>query len=455
MEKKLQFFTKIAFVVLAFIGFANRANAQCAAGEVEVSFDVTTDTWGYELYWEVAPTGTACGAGAIFAGGNTTVGCAGAGLQVAAGTDPGAYGNSTTVTDGPFCLTIGADYDIIMVDDWADGGNNLVSVAQAVNVTAAAGNDVFTFTAVAPASGPDLSMTTTAPEYTIYPLSQVTNIVSDGNISNIGALDATNSIMHVDVYQLPSTLVYSDSSATSTVAVAANSNFTVAGYTPTVAGDYWVEYISSTSAGDANGLNDTAGYLIQVDDSTFARDYANVEGVAGALGIGAGGGQNARLGQTFNLINNDTLTSVDIFIANFNGALVGQPLQVHIYSTAAGVPTTLVGSTDPFTMDTTTNNMWNLSITGGLDLPAGMYAVAVEENDSNITVGNTTNVYTANTVFVKWDGNAGGAWTAVDAFGAGFMKPFVIRPNFGIVPLATSVKELTSASIEVYRKSVV
>ncbi|MBI2279639.1 MAG: T9SS type A sorting domain-containing protein [Bacteroidetes bacterium] len=449
MKKTLQIFTKITFAVLAFLGFVNRANAQCLAGEVAVSFDVVTDAYGYELYWELVPTGNACGVGTIFAGGNTAVGCGGGGLQAQA---PGGYANNTTVTEGPFCLTIGSQYDIIMVDDWGDGGNCVNNVNQSVNACmgGSASNLTVTFTALAPPTGPDLVMTTTQPEYTIYPLSQVANIVSAGNIANIGALDATNTKMYVAVYQLPSTLVYMDSSTASTVAVSANTNFTVAGYTPTVVGNYWVEYISSTDAGDANAANDTAGYLVQVDDSTYARDYANVDGVTGLLGIGAGGGQNARLGQTFNLLNTDTLTSVDIYIGNGGGDLAGQPLQVHIYATAAGVPTTLLGSTDPFTMDTTTNTLWNLPISNGLVLPAGMFAVAVEENDSNITIGNTTKVFTNNAIYVKWDGNAGGAWTTVETFGAGFSKPFVLRPNFGVPPLPTGISEVANTNFTIY-----
>jgi len=114
------------------------------------------------------------------------------------------------------------------------------------------------------------------------------------------------------------------------------------------------------------------------------------------------------------------------------------------------VPTTLLGSTDAFTMDTTTNTLWNLPITNGLVLPAGVFAIAVEENDSNITIGNTTQIFTNNTVFVKWDGNASGAWTAVENFGASFSKPFVLRPNFGVAPIGTSVKELSNTKFSVY-----
>ncbi|MGE0560678.1 MAG: T9SS type A sorting domain-containing protein [Flavobacteriales bacterium] len=455
MKKLLQISKAGVLAIAAFLGFVSNSNAQCLAGEVAVSFDVTTDTYGYELYWELVPTGTACGTPAtIFAGGNTAVGCTGGGAQAS---PAGGYANNTTVTEGPFCLTIGSTYDIIMVDDWADGGNTITSAAQGVNAVGAGATNTVTFTAIAPPTGADLAMSATPVAYTIYPLSQAANIVGGGTMVNNGAIPAGNSQMTVSVYDLGTmTQVYTETSAPQTIAVSGTGNFTVTGYTPTAVGDYYVEYIASTDSADANATNDTAFYIVQVDDSTYARDYANVSGVTGTLGIGAGPGQNSRLGQTFNLINGDTLTSVSIFIGNGNNRLLGQPLRVHIYATAAGVPTgSPLKTTETIIMDTTKNNLWTLNVQDGLVLPAGMYAVAVEENDSNISVGNTLNVFKTGSIYVKWDGNAGGAWTAVENFGAGFSKPFVIRPNFGVAPLTVGVKDLASTSFEVYPNPVV
>ena len=68
----------------------------------------------------------------------------------AADTDPGAYGNSTVVSEGPFCLTIGQQYDILMFDCWGDGGSNFTSNDHhGIDVDmASAATDVFTFTAI-------------------------------------------------------------------------------------------------------------------------------------------------------------------------------------------------------------------------------------------------------------------------------------------------------------------
>lgn len=79
-----------------------------------VTMDVHTDDYGYEGYWEIVPTGNPCGTGTIATGGNVAVGCNGAGVQAQT---PGGYGNNLTVSEGPWILTTGAQYDLIYTDD--------------------------------------------------------------------------------------------------------------------------------------------------------------------------------------------------------------------------------------------------------------------------------------------------------------------------------------------------
>ena len=88
-------------------------------GEGEVTIEVHTDDYGYECYWEIVPSGNACGVGTIASGGNLTIGCNGGGAQAQ---DPGGYGNNLDITEGPWCLPLGNSYDLIFVDDWGDGG---------------------------------------------------------------------------------------------------------------------------------------------------------------------------------------------------------------------------------------------------------------------------------------------------------------------------------------------
>ncbi len=101
--------------------FSIVAYAQCVPGEVEVEFVLSTDGYGYEVYWELLPSGNDCGDGALASGGNDLeVGCEGANQEDA--TAGNGYENNETYTVGPWCLTEGEFYDILFVDDYTDGG---------------------------------------------------------------------------------------------------------------------------------------------------------------------------------------------------------------------------------------------------------------------------------------------------------------------------------------------
>lgn len=138
-------------LILPWLFLGSQLYAQCAAGEVEVTIDVSTDNWGYETYMELVPTGNACGVGTLLSGGNATqVGCAGGGNQTATA---GGYANNTTVTEGPICLTIGTSYDIKSIDDYGDGGAEFtvnINGFPIYHFMASGGNSTFTFMAVAP-----------------------------------------------------------------------------------------------------------------------------------------------------------------------------------------------------------------------------------------------------------------------------------------------------------------
>lgn len=111
----------LPFIFLCCLSF--QSLAQCGVGEVEVEIDVITDDYGYEAYWQLLPGGNACGTGTIFAGGNMTMNCNSGGLEIQ---NMSGYGNNTTISEGPWCLNDGSNYDIYLVDDWADGGTKFV-----------------------------------------------------------------------------------------------------------------------------------------------------------------------------------------------------------------------------------------------------------------------------------------------------------------------------------------
>lgn len=100
-----------------FLSFSSFA--QCAAGEVEVEVEIRTDAYAYEGYWELVPASNDCGTGTLLSGGNALVGCNGGSAQ---NQPSGGYANNQTIDAGPVCVTEGASYKIVYVDDWGDGG---------------------------------------------------------------------------------------------------------------------------------------------------------------------------------------------------------------------------------------------------------------------------------------------------------------------------------------------
>lgn len=104
--------------------FSTSMFAQCDDGQTEVIFQIFTDNWGYEQYWEVVPTGQDCGGETLLSGGNgVDVGCDGDGLE--GSTDTAMDSNINFFTEA-LCLTTGELFDFIFVDDYGDGGITVV-----------------------------------------------------------------------------------------------------------------------------------------------------------------------------------------------------------------------------------------------------------------------------------------------------------------------------------------
>jgi hypothetical protein len=292
MEKMKQFISKITVAFFAIVGLGFTANAQCPTGEVEVFIDVATDTWGYELYWELVPTGQACGGTTVFTGGNPTVGCAGGGLQIATGADPGAYGSSMTTTEGPFCLTIGQDYDIIAIDDWGDGGSSFISTSQALNFAMPSGSSsaTETFTAIAPVDhNLAIGNTITGPNGwdlnhvrplhdKYYPLDQLTGAECGMGVvvSNYGMQNATNvyTRLNIDLMTGPGTYsnVFTDTLQFGTVEPDSNAfGFKAIDSSWYALGDYRYQYIIYQDSLDAKPSSDTITDYFSITSDLWSR----------------------------------------------------------------------------------------------------------------------------------------------------------------------------------------
>ncbi|MFT6924282.1 MAG: hypothetical protein ACJA1C_003303 [Crocinitomicaceae bacterium] len=97
---------------------ASSSNYTLTAGGQIVTFNLSTDCWGEEVYWELKDAGS----NLIYSGGNTGVTIVPGALQTGtAQTDAGAYPSDATTTE-QWCLALGC-YDFVIYDDWGDGMN--------------------------------------------------------------------------------------------------------------------------------------------------------------------------------------------------------------------------------------------------------------------------------------------------------------------------------------------
>ena len=177
MEKKN---ITIVMVMISVFTFA-----QCPAGQTEVTIDVGTDNWGYEIYWELAPTGSACGgASTLFSGGNSSVGCN------SSNASSGGYADNTTINEGPWCLTDGATYDIISRDGYGDGGASfVVNIATFPLYTFSAGSssETFSFSVNLPPAIDGAMLHFETPAYVF-----IGNVDIKGKVKNLGSTTITS-----------------------------------------------------------------------------------------------------------------------------------------------------------------------------------------------------------------------------------------------------------------------
>jgi hypothetical protein len=154
--------------------------AQCPAGQTEVSMDISTDGYGYEIYLELVPSGSSCGSGAaIFIGGNSLVGCN------ANSATSGGYSNNTTINAGPWCLTNGAYYDILSRDGYGDGGAGFVvniATMPLYNFSASAASETFSFTVTPPPAIDGAMQHVETPAYVFIGAVDI-----EGEIKNLGS----------------------------------------------------------------------------------------------------------------------------------------------------------------------------------------------------------------------------------------------------------------------------
>lgn len=267
-------------------------------------------------------------------------------------------------------------------------------------------------------------LTAAAPsEYTQIPASQASPVNFSADIINQGLLSVTGVVLNVTVRDgLGATVYTNNSTTTASLASGATVTKTVPSWTPSGISDYTIHYDVNIVETDANLGNDTLNSLLSITDSTFARDDNTV---AGVLGIGAG--TPGELGQVYELENPASVSSVSFFIGNGNGSMVNQPINAVIRA-FNGVPGAILAYTDTLIMDTSTNVLVTLPISGGpLSLPADTFFVGVVEGDSNITLGYSNDIFLNGIGWVDFPGNPFGGWANNEDYS--FNVVYIVRPN--------------------------
>jgi|TARA_B110000467_G_scaffold54187_1_gene49599 hypothetical protein len=107
---------KYLLSTLGFLSLSFFSYSQCPDGETSVDFVISTDNWGYEMYWELTLAEDNCGTGTIAFGGNSNVGCD--------NNNPvtGGYADNTVINEGPWCTATGESLVIHERDNYGDGG---------------------------------------------------------------------------------------------------------------------------------------------------------------------------------------------------------------------------------------------------------------------------------------------------------------------------------------------
>ena len=299
---------------------------------------------------------------------------------------------------------------------------------------------------------PDASVAPVLGEYTIVPLTQVGSpIATSAVITNSGNADITNAVVSSTVYDGAMNVVHTETSApVATIAVAGSETVTLTGYTPMAVDAYMVQHIVTIDEADVASGNDSTMYTFVVSDSVYARDNGVVEG---GLGFNADADNpvvEADLGQAFEVVATDTLSSVSMLITNTGGSNDGTVLTASIYEVdpATGEPTNEIGTTEGVTIDATENAFWDCPILNGLILNPGTYVIVANQPEDNLGLGYTSTIFTEGTTWNQSTTLATG-WANNETYN--FLVSFMLRANFGeVVESTVGLDEVKSSEISIY-----
>lgn len=247
--------------------------------------------------------------------------------------------------------------------------------------------------------------------YTQYPLPQSSTLAFSADANNIGGLAVTNPTLRVTVG------AWQDSASVATLASGASTNLATSNMPAQPVGSYSAVYETYAVETDSNFFDNTDTLDFIISDSIYARDDSLA---TGSLGIGAG--TAGILGQIFDIVVTDTLTSVSFFLQN--------PTQgdttfvtLHPFTTTPGAE---IASTDSLFVPFTGPGWYTLKFPCPQVLTPGTYFLGVHELFPNVTLGTTPFNFQPNTTWVIFGANQ---WQPSEFYN--FSITYLLRGNFG------------------------
>ncbi len=265
-------------------------------------------------------------------------------------------------------------------------------------------------------------------DYTEIPVLDEQAFQLRGKIVNYGTQPITGARIYFTIIDQFNNQIYSDTSvASGTIQPDDTSGFLAAAsghYTLPDTGVYAIDH-SIILQGDTETWNDIARGFVYYNDSTYARDFAAIDGdLQNSLGFGNGG--SGLMGQKFHVYHNSSLTSGSFYLTS---PTVGATVQLKLYNIGGTVPVNMMAHSAVYTItanDSINNNIITLPFTAPLHVPPGDYFLAVHQLDGNfLNLATTDQIYNPLTAFYKATSST--QWNPLESLG--FKYSFLLRLN--------------------------
>lgn len=258
-----------------------------------------------------------------------------------------------------------------------------------------------------------LEVRSSAAGYLQIPFKQADSLRFWGKVKNEGVKTASNSRLVVENGSWRDSVRFGDLSS-----FELDSGFVSGKFMPSQGMANSFLFRVNSNATDADPSNDTLRMYTGYNDSIYARDDGTSTG-----GLGFNGATGGQVGQMYELLRDDTLTSVSFYIAN---PVAGDSVKVHLYEFGT-TPGNRIASTAHVRLATGVN-WYTLRFPCDVALKKGKYFAAVQQlNLNNMSLGYSAKNYVLNSAYY----NGGAGW--VELGSANFRVVMMVRFNLGKV----------------------